>query len=81
MHRGLPGINTKLVLLDDDHLVTSLLCWHSFRLSIFRFIISISLRRSPRLTAYRGRLSSISASRDQLAYLIDMHNAHESVRV
>jgi hypothetical protein len=36
MHRGLPGINTTLVLLDDIHLATSLLCWHSFRLSIFR---------------------------------------------
>jgi hypothetical protein len=38
MHRGLPGINTRLVFVRwrplDDHPLS----WHSFRVSIFRFV-------------------------------------------
>jgi hypothetical protein len=30
--------NTRLVLLGDEHLTISLLCWHLFSLPIFRFV-------------------------------------------
>jgi hypothetical protein len=58
MHRGLPGINTTLMLLADDHL-TIILC-HGTRSShpSLSSSISITLRRSPCLTASCGRLSS-----------------------
>jgi hypothetical protein len=68
MHRGLPGINTTLVLLNDDHLVS---ISHSGTLSDHPSLGSFTsiILRSTRLL--------FSASRDQLTNLNDMHNAHE----
>jgi hypothetical protein len=57
MHRGLPGINTRLVLLGDVHL-TTILCpgTHSFRLSIFWFVHQHHLADSPTLGVDLGCL-------------------------
>jgi hypothetical protein len=68
MHRGLPGINTTLVLLNDDHLVS---ISHPGTLSDrphFMFIHQLHLRLICPLS---------SKSHAQLTYLNDMHNAHE----
>jgi hypothetical protein len=61
MHRGLPGINTTLVFVSRRSLDDHPLSWHLFRLSIFRFIIRITLRLIQFLSF---------TSRDQLAYLM-----------
>ena len=45
MHRGLPGINTRLVLLDDVHLTIILV----LALDQAGSSISITMRSSPRL--------------------------------
>jgi hypothetical protein len=53
MHRGLPGINTTLVLLDDVHLTIILV----LALDQTGSSISITIRSSPRFTASCGQLS------------------------
>jgi hypothetical protein len=67
MHRGLPGINTTLVLLNDDHLVTSPFLVLDQIIHSSGLFISITLRLIQHFS---------STSCDQLTYLNDMHNAH-----
>jgi hypothetical protein len=61
MHRGLPGINTMLVFVRRRSLDDHPLSWYSFKLSIFRFIILITLRLIQLLSF---------TSRDQQVYLM-----------
>jgi hypothetical protein len=80
MHRGLPGINTTLVFVRrrplDDHLLSSLL----FRLSIFWLVHQLHLAEKLTLSILLWSTQLwFSASRDQLSYLIEMHDAHECV--
>jgi hypothetical protein len=78
MRRGLPRITLGQCWLDDDHLTSSLLCWHLFSLSIFRLIHQHYHAKKPTLNniLWSTQLWS-STSRDHLTYLNDMRNAHE----
>jgi hypothetical protein len=68
MHRGLPGINTTLVLLDDDHLVSISI------LVLDQIIHSSSLF----ISIILGSIQLLSStSRDELTYLYDTQDAHE----
>jgi hypothetical protein len=79
MHRACLD-NTRLVFvrrrLLDDHPLS----WHSFRLSIFRWIhqhyLVEKLTRSDILWPTQ---LWFSASRGQFTYLNDLHNAHECI--
>jgi hypothetical protein len=70
MHWGLSGINTSLVLLDDNHLMIILcLSTHSVLPSRDRFADTVPRSSRPLASLGVTRLLS-TTSRDQLAYLM-----------
>jgi hypothetical protein len=67
MHRGLPGINTRLVFVRWRPLGDQPLSWHWFRLSIFRLVqlTTLSCEEDHSLHHLGGSTQfSSSASRD-----------------